>query len=173
MNKPKKYTLTINYHNGKKVTKEFDNKQDRDKEVELKKAKEYLKGKMVLELEDSREVSNFFGLQELLEEKIRTPKEVIANIEKVTSEDIQSVAKEIFKNNGLNLAIVGPYKDNSKFEKILKFIRTTKTSTGLTVKSYLSKRRYKKGKKISKSEMKKLEIKPHDELPKLNYTLHV
>ena len=61
----------------------------------------------------------------------------------------------------------------SSFEKILKFIRTTKTSTGLTVKSYLSKRRYKKGKKISKSEMKKLEIKPHDELPKLNYTLHV
>ena len=91
------------------------------KEVELRKAKEYLKGKLILELEDSREVSHLFGLQELLEESLRTPKEIISNIEKVTAEDIQKVAKNIFKNEILNLAIVGPYKDMSKFEKILKF----------------------------------------------------
>ena len=30
-----KYTLTINYHNGKKVIEEFDNKDDRDKQVEI------------------------------------------------------------------------------------------------------------------------------------------
>ncbi len=90
-------------------------------EVELKKAKEYLKGKLILELEDSREVSSLFGLQELLEEKIRTPTEIIDNIEKVTGEDIQNVAKDIFKDQGLNLAIIGPYKSEDKFEKILKF----------------------------------------------------
>lgn len=90
-------------------------------EVELKKAKEYLKGKLVLELEDSREVASIFGMQELLEEKIRTPKEIIENVEKVTADDVKGVAKDIFKNQGLNLAIIGPYKSESKFEKILKF----------------------------------------------------
>ena len=30
-----KYTLTINYHNGKKVTKEFHKKEDRNKEVKI------------------------------------------------------------------------------------------------------------------------------------------
>ncbi len=35
MDKLKKYRLTINYHNGKKVTEEFDNKEDRDKQVEI------------------------------------------------------------------------------------------------------------------------------------------
>lgn len=91
------------------------------KEAELKKAKEYLKGRLILGLEDSREVSNMFGLQELLEEKIRTQKEIIANIEKVTAEDIKKVAKNIFKTETLNLAIIGPYKENARFENILKF----------------------------------------------------
>ena len=60
----------------------------------------------------------------------------------------------------------------TSFEKVMKFIRTTKTSTGLTVKSYLTKRKYQKGRKISKDEMSKLNIKPHKCFPKLNYTLH-
>ena len=90
-------------------------------EVELKKAKSYLKGKLILELEDSREVSNLFGLMEILEGKIRSTNELVDNIEKVTAKDIQSVAKDIFKNQNLNLAVVGPYKDKIKFEKNLKF----------------------------------------------------
>ena len=76
---------------------------------------------MILELEDSREVSNLFGMMELLEGKIQTQKELTDNVEKVTVKDIQEVAKDIFKNEGLNLAIVGPYKDKAKFEKKLKF----------------------------------------------------
>lgn len=90
-------------------------------EVELKKAKEYLKGRLILEMEDSREVSNLFGMMELLEGKIQSQKELIENVEKVTVKDIQTVAKDIFKDQGLNLAIVGPYKEKAKFEKFLKF----------------------------------------------------
>lgn len=87
---------------------------------ELNKAKESLKGRLILELEDSREVSTMLGLQELLEEKIRTPEEIIANIDKVTAEDLVGVAKKIFVNKGLNLAIIGPFKDESKFISNLK-----------------------------------------------------
>jgi len=35
MNKIKKYTFTINYHNGRKVIEEYDNKEDRDKQVKI------------------------------------------------------------------------------------------------------------------------------------------
>ena len=90
-------------------------------EVELKKAKDYIKGKIILELEDSREVSNLFGLMELLEGKIRSVSEIIENVEKITAKDVQTIAKDIFVNQGLNFAVIGPYKEPSKFEKILRF----------------------------------------------------
>jgi predicted Zn-dependent peptidase len=88
---------------------------------ELTKAKEYLKGRLILELEDSREVATMFGLQELLETKTRTPEEIITEIDKVTAQEVTAVAKKLFVNQGLNLAIIGPFKDEAKFIKDLKF----------------------------------------------------
>ena len=87
---------------------------------ELKRAKEHIKGRLVLELEDSRELALIFGMQQLLEGKIRTTDEIFKNIDAVSAQDVQKVAKDIFKNEGLNLAIIGPYKDEAKFAKILK-----------------------------------------------------
>jgi predicted Zn-dependent peptidase len=89
-------------------------------ESEMIKAKEYIKGKLVLELEDSREVSTMFGLQHLLEKKIETPKQYMERIDEVTGEQVQQVAKEIIENSRLNLAIIGPYKEEGRFRKILK-----------------------------------------------------
>ena len=74
---------------------------------------------MVLELEDSREMALMFGMQQLLEGKIRTTEEIFKNIDAVSAQDVQKVAKDIFKNEGLNLAIIGPYKDEAKFAKII------------------------------------------------------
>lgn len=88
---------------------------------ELRKAKEFIKGRLILELEDSGEVAAFYGTQEILEGKIRTPQEIMAGIDKVTAEDVARVAKEFFTNDRLNLAIVGPFKDKKPFEEILKF----------------------------------------------------
>lgn len=87
---------------------------------EFSKAKEYLKGHLILELEDSRGVASLFGGQEILEKRIRTPEEIIAEIERVSVEDIQRVAGEIFKENKLNLAVIGPFEDGKKFEEILR-----------------------------------------------------
>jgi len=41
-------------------------------------------------------------------------------INKVTSEDIQRVAKDIFAPEKLNLAIIGPYNNEERFLKLLK-----------------------------------------------------
>jgi predicted Zn-dependent peptidase len=105
----------------KVVLDEFDKlTQEKIGEKELKKAKEHLKGRLVLEIEDSREAATLFGLQQLLESKARTPEEIFKNVDSVTAEQIKRVAKDIFVNKNLNLAIIGPYKDEGKFANILK-----------------------------------------------------
>ncbi|OGY32651.1 MAG: hypothetical protein A3A61_04140 [Candidatus Woykebacteria bacterium RIFCSPLOWO2_01_FULL_43_14] len=88
-------------------------------EEELAKAKEYLKGKIVLELEDSKEVSALYLLQETLEKEIKTPFEIMDHVDLVTADQVQSVAKELFTKQNLNLAMIGPYKDDNKFQDIL------------------------------------------------------
>jgi len=87
---------------------------------ELKKAKEYIKGKMALSLESSDELAAFYGIHELLEKRILTPKEVYAKIDKVTSRDVLAAAKDVFKPEGLNLALVGPHKNRKTFDELLK-----------------------------------------------------
>ena len=87
---------------------------------ELKKAKENLKGKLSLTLETSDAKAFFYAGQELLENKISTPEEIFKKIDKVSVNDILKVAKDIFKPERLNLALIGPFKDKTKFRKLLK-----------------------------------------------------
>lgn len=87
---------------------------------ELKKAKNKIKGRMALSLEPSDAKASFFGLQELLEGRILTAKETFKEIDKVSQNDILKVAEDIFRPGKLNLALIGPFKDKKRFEKILK-----------------------------------------------------
>lgn len=57
------------------------------------------------------------------------------------------------------------------YETILNFINTTRTSTGLEVKAYLDPTTYQKSVKISDQQMRDLDLRKHDALPKRNYTL--
>jgi len=88
---------------------------------ELNKVKEYLIGNMKLSLESSDDIANFYGGQELLKREIRGAEDKAKEIRKVTASQIQSLAKEIFRNQKLNLALIGPFKEKAKFLKILKF----------------------------------------------------
>jgi predicted Zn-dependent peptidase len=88
-------------------------------EDELKKSKDYIKGKMALMLEPSDTLASFYGAQELLEKKILTPKEIYARIDKVSRQDVVDAAKDIFQPKNLNLVLIGPFKDESRFQKLL------------------------------------------------------
>ena len=88
--------------------------------VELKKAKDNVKGRTVLELESSDAQASFYAGQELLEKKILTPDEIFAKIDKVRESDILKVARDIFQPKKLNLALIGPFEDKTKFEPLLK-----------------------------------------------------
>ena len=89
---------------------------------ELRKAKDYLIGNMFLSLESSDSLADFFGFQELLhDKKIETADDYVKKIEKITIKDLQKVAMDILKNEGLNLAVIGPFKDEKEFLPLLKF----------------------------------------------------
>jgi predicted Zn-dependent peptidase len=88
-------------------------------EKELTKAKEYIKGNIVMHLESSDDVISYLVDQELLRGEIRLPEERFRNIDAVTSEDVLRVAQEIFRNERLNLAIIGPHASGKKLQKLL------------------------------------------------------
>ncbi|HSW88204.1 MAG TPA: pitrilysin family protein, partial [Candidatus Saccharimonadales bacterium] len=87
---------------------------------ELTKAKEMLKGHLVLELEDSRSVASFYGHQELLEKEIDNPVDMMKRIDDVTIEQIYQAGKTYIKNETLNLAVIGNFDSSERFEKLLK-----------------------------------------------------
>jgi predicted Zn-dependent peptidase len=89
-------------------------------EEELAKAKEYMSGNLLLGLESSDSISEYIGLQEILDDKIKTPAQKIREIKAVTPGDIRRVARKIFVNDRLNLALVGAVKDARNIKKYLK-----------------------------------------------------
>jgi len=88
---------------------------------ELKSAKEFLKGKIVLELEDSEEVADWYGKQQSLLNKILTPQQKLKKVFSVKLNDIKEVASDIFREDKLNLVLIGPFRDKKKFLKLLHF----------------------------------------------------
>ena len=90
-------------------------------EEELEKVKECLIGNMKLSLELSDDIANFYGSQELLKKEIRNADEKAKEIRQVTAAQIRTLCENIFTDDKLNLALIGPFKAKSKFAKILKF----------------------------------------------------
>jgi predicted Zn-dependent peptidase len=89
--------------------------------AELIKVKDFIAGNTMLALETSDDLANYAGGRETLEGKVETPEKSIAKIRAVTADDILAVAQKIFVDKNLNLAVVGNYKDEERFKKILKF----------------------------------------------------
>ncbi|MCL5004669.1 MAG: insulinase family protein [Patescibacteria group bacterium] len=91
---------------------------------ELQRAKDHLVGHLVLGLETSDALAGFYGGQEIVMKKMVSPEELVKKIQAVKAEEIQAVARDIFQNNKLNLAVIGPFSvengDKERFEKILK-----------------------------------------------------
>lgn len=96
-----------------RLTKEFVQKS------EFQKAKDHLIGGFVLGLETADALAGFYGNQEILGQPIITLDRIIKEIRAVRVEEARSLAKQIFRSSGLNLAIVGPYKKSVTFDKIL------------------------------------------------------
>jgi predicted Zn-dependent peptidase len=88
-------------------------------EKELKKAKEHLIGTLFLSLETSDEVGYFYTGQELMGLKLVSPRDLAKKIAGVTADDVRRTVRSVVKNNHLNMALIGPFKNRS-FRAILK-----------------------------------------------------
>lgn len=89
-------------------------------ESELVKAREFMKGRLLLRMEDTRAVASWLGGQELLHREILTPDEVIARLDAVAQDDLRRVANDLFRTEKLNLAVVGPYRGEGRFQRLLR-----------------------------------------------------
>lgn len=88
-------------------------------EEELGRAKEFVKGRLLLQLEDSLSLAFWYGRQELLLGRTLTPSEVIRAIDEVTSRDIKRVAGELMKASRMKLAVIGPYRREKHWIKVV------------------------------------------------------
>lgn len=89
------------------------------KDKDLKNVKEHLKGKMAIRLENYDDKAIFFANQELLKKEITTVENVFKKIDSVTKEDVLRVSQNIFRDENLNLALIGPNKNNNQLKKLL------------------------------------------------------
>jgi predicted Zn-dependent peptidase len=88
-------------------------------EDELRKAKNFAKGRFVLQLESPHGLINFGLRREVVEGRVPEPEEVLTGIEAVTAEDVQQLAQELINDEALRLAVIGPFDDADRFEKLL------------------------------------------------------
>lgn len=76
---------------------------------ELVRAKEYLKGKLIMQMEASEKVAQWYGQEQLFMKTIKTPEQRLREIDKVTIQDIRRVAQVIFKDSTWSAAGIGPF----------------------------------------------------------------
>lgn len=95
------------------VLREWDRlRQEEVPAEELTKARELVKGRLLLQMEETLSVAAWFGYQELLSPQILTVDEVVEAIDAVGAADIQRMAQELFLGERLHLAVVGPFQES-------------------------------------------------------------
>ena len=87
---------------------------------ELAMAKAYARGRTLLRLEDTGANTSWVGNQLALTGEIQTPEQILAKIDRVTQEDIQNVARDLFRDQALALSLVGPIEDDYNWHHLLK-----------------------------------------------------
>jgi predicted Zn-dependent peptidase len=86
---------------------------------ELEKARSFAKGRFVLQLESPQGLIMFGLRRVVLEGEAPEIADVLAELDKVTAEDVGRVARDLVDGRGLNLAVIGPFDDAEHFEALL------------------------------------------------------
>jgi predicted Zn-dependent peptidase len=87
--------------------------------AEMNKAREISKGRLLLRMEDSRNVAGWLGGQEMLINRILTLDEMIDIIDSIAVDQLEDIARKLFTRDRLRLAVVGPISDGKSLEKLL------------------------------------------------------
>lgn len=87
---------------------------------ELARCKRYLAGRLDLRMEETRHLASWLGGQEALHDRVLTLDQALAELEAVTTEKIQSLARTMMRDEGLRLAAVLPSSRGPDLEKLLR-----------------------------------------------------
>lgn len=78
---------------------------------EMQRAKDMLKGRLLLSLEDSYRVAALQGTRYLFEQETIDPAVIAKNIDKVTADEVTELARELFTDDQMTIALIGPYEE--------------------------------------------------------------
>jgi predicted Zn-dependent peptidase len=79
--------------------------------AELKRAKEFLTGQMLLSLEDTMDQMFWIGEPTVSLDKTYSPEEIIAKVRKVSLDELQDVCRLLFRDANTHIALIGPVKE--------------------------------------------------------------
>lgn len=94
-------------------------KQGGVKKDELSKAKQYVKGKTDLSLEESLDQAFFYGKQVLFHHQVLTPKQALKRVFAVKEQDIARLAQKVLDSEQLNLVMLSPFKSLKPFARYI------------------------------------------------------
>ena len=89
-------------------------------EEELAQAKQHMRGRITLALENSSTLAEWYAKQWALKNTVDTPEEQLAKLDAVTLDNIQEVAQEVVEFDNMKVAVIGPFKDDTVFTEAIK-----------------------------------------------------
>ena len=85
---------------------------------ELRRAKDHLKGSLMLSLENTASRMSHLARQEIYFDRHFGLDETLSGVERVTTEDVQRVARDLFSNGSLAATVLGPSIPDLPREKL-------------------------------------------------------
>jgi len=81
---------------------------------EFRRAKEFYLGQLLLSLEDTLDHMLWIGESTATLDRVYSYKDILKEINRLSRQDIKNVAQYLFKEEKLNLALIGPLEDKSE-----------------------------------------------------------
>lgn len=95
------------------ILKELEKIRDKQvSESEFKRAKEFFLGQLELSLEETMDNMLWIGESMISYDKVYTFEDIVKEVHKLKPLDIKKAAEAIFRENKINLSVIGPVKDN-------------------------------------------------------------
>ncbi|MBI2086836.1 MAG: insulinase family protein [Candidatus Zambryskibacteria bacterium] len=88
---------------------------------ELAKAKEHYLGHLFMHLETTHALAQFYGIEEVITGKLKSPFDIEKAVRQVTAKEVVEAAQDIFKDEKLNLAMIGNVTNQKAVKKVLTF----------------------------------------------------
>ncbi len=82
---------------------------------EVRRAKDHLRGRLMLAFEDSSAQADWYGKRWIYEGRLETPERWLKRIELVSADQMRKAAKSLFIRKKMAAALIGPFEHDKEF----------------------------------------------------------